>query len=143
MAKITLYDTADHILGSFDNSLIKFVECCPAQLELNNNRRIIVTQRGPFKGTASASSLGITSNALKRWVNLSPCMNRSGLISRYQGKLFVQEQGEGICICNPFAFRLNQVRIPVPFGLLVWSTGIAPNPLIESITDYAKDEKGK
>ncbi|THV05715.1 FAD/NAD(P)-binding domain-containing protein [Dendrothele bispora CBS 962.96] len=37
------------------------------------------------------------------------------------GKLFVKEQGE------------------VPFGLLVWSTGLAPNPLINSITEFKKD----
>lgn len=29
----------------------------------------------------------------------------------------------------------------VPFGLLVWNTGLAPNPLIESITELQKDEK--
>jgi len=40
-----------------------------------------------------------------------------------KGKMFVKEQGE------------------VNFGLLVWSTGLAPNPLITSITELAKDEK--
>lgn len=30
---------------------------------------------------------------------------------------------------------------PVPFGLLVWSTGLAPNPLIQSITELDKDKK--
>ncbi|TCD60369.1 hypothetical protein EIP91_010260 [Steccherinum ochraceum] len=39
------------------------------------------------------------------------------------GKLFVKEEGE------------------VPFGLLVWSTGLAPNPLIESIAEVEKDPK--
>lgn len=29
----------------------------------------------------------------------------------------------------------------VPYGLLVWSTGLAPNPLIESITEFDKDPK--
>lgn len=29
----------------------------------------------------------------------------------------------------------------VPFGLLVWSTGLAPNPLIESITELKRNEK--
>ncbi|KAF5373261.1 hypothetical protein D9615_007477 [Tricholomella constricta] len=38
-------------------------------------------------------------------------------------KMFVEEQGE------------------VPFGLLVWSTGLAPNPLIESITEAKKHER--
>ncbi|KAJ3553506.1 hypothetical protein NP233_g12626 [Leucocoprinus birnbaumii] len=39
------------------------------------------------------------------------------------GKLFVKERGE------------------VPFGLLVWSTGLAPNPLISAITDVKKNCK--
>ncbi|KAF8893040.1 NDE1, mitochondrial external NADH dehydrogenase [Infundibulicybe gibba] len=39
------------------------------------------------------------------------------------GKLFIKEQGE------------------VPFGLLVWSTGLAPNPLISAISEVKKDEK--
>ncbi|KAF7439955.1 hypothetical protein PC9H_000292 [Pleurotus ostreatus] len=39
------------------------------------------------------------------------------------GKLFVKEQGE------------------VPFGLLVWSTGLAPNPLVQSASDVKKDLK--
>ncbi|KAI0342422.1 FAD/NAD(P)-binding domain-containing protein [Trametopsis cervina] len=38
-------------------------------------------------------------------------------------KLFVKEQGE------------------LPFGLLVWSTGLAPNPLIQSIIEVDKDGK--
>lgn len=29
----------------------------------------------------------------------------------------------------------------VPFGLLVWSTGLAPNPLVESIAELKHDEK--
>ncbi|KAG6910222.1 hypothetical protein DXG01_012357 [Tephrocybe rancida] len=40
-----------------------------------------------------------------------------------KGKLFVKEQGV------------------VPFGLLVWSTGLAPNPLISSITGMKKHDK--
>ncbi|KAF6760448.1 nad(p)h dehydrogenase b1 [Ephemerocybe angulata] len=39
------------------------------------------------------------------------------------GKLHVREQGE------------------VPFGMLVWSTGLAPNPLVQSLTDTKKDPK--
>ncbi|THH18896.1 hypothetical protein EW146_g2185 [Bondarzewia mesenterica] len=39
------------------------------------------------------------------------------------GKLFVKEQGE------------------VPFGLLVWSTGLASNSLVLSMTELKKDEK--
>ena len=29
----------------------------------------------------------------------------------------------------------------VPYGMLVWSTGLAPNPLIESITELKRNEK--
>ncbi|KAI0357779.1 FAD/NAD-P-binding domain-containing protein [Trametes cingulata] len=39
------------------------------------------------------------------------------------GRMFVTEEGE------------------VNFGLLVWSTGLAPNPLIESITEAKKHER--
>jgi len=39
------------------------------------------------------------------------------------GKMFVEEQGE------------------VPFGLLVWSTGLAPNPLVNCITDAKKNDR--
>jgi len=35
----------------------------------------------------------------------------------------------------------NSRAIEVPFGLLVWSTGLAPNPLISAINDVRKDEK--
>ncbi|OSD00481.1 FAD/NAD-P-binding domain-containing protein [Trametes coccinea BRFM310] len=41
------------------------------------------------------------------------------------GRMFVTEEGE------------------VNFGLLVWSTGLAPNPLIQSITEAKKDERTK
>ncbi|KAI0366509.1 FAD/NAD(P)-binding domain-containing protein [Pilatotrama ljubarskyi] len=41
------------------------------------------------------------------------------------GRMFVTEEGE------------------VNFGLLVWSTGLAPNPLIESITEAKKHERTK
>ncbi|KAI0316377.1 FAD/NAD(P)-binding domain-containing protein [Amylostereum chailletii] len=41
------------------------------------------------------------------------------------GKLHVKELGE------------------VPFGLLVWSTGLAPNPLIETLSGLRKDERTK
>ncbi|KAF8452645.1 NDE1, mitochondrial external NADH dehydrogenase [Boletus edulis BED1] len=40
-------------------------------------------------------------------------------------RMFVKEQGE------------------VPFGLLVWSTGLAPNPLIQSIAYIAKHERSQ
>lgn len=31
----------------------------------------------------------------------------------------------------------------MPFGMLVWSTGLTPSPLIESLDDLKKDEKTK
>lgn len=40
-----------------------------------------------------------------------------------QGVLHVKEDGE------------------VPFGVLVWSTGLAPNPLVQSVTEVDKHEK--
>ncbi|RPD52496.1 FAD/NAD(P)-binding domain-containing protein [Lentinus tigrinus ALCF2SS1-6] len=42
-----------------------------------------------------------------------------------EGRMFVTEEGE------------------VNFGLLVWSTGLSPNPLIQSITEAKKDERTK
>lgn len=33
--------------------------------------------------------------------------------------------------------------ISVEFGLLVWSTGLAPNPLIQGIQEVEKHEKTK
>ena len=29
----------------------------------------------------------------------------------------------------------------IPFGILVWSTGLAPNPLIKSVQEMEKHEK--
>ncbi|THH02946.1 hypothetical protein EW145_g6668 [Phellinidium pouzarii] len=43
------------------------------------------------------------------------------------GILHVKEQGEG--------------SHSLPFGVLVWSTGLAPNPLVQSITNLRKDGK--
>jgi len=86
MAKISLYDVAPQILGSFDKSLIKYA-----------------TDRFKRHGIAIKSQ-----HHVER-VN--------------QGHLIVKEEGE------------------VAFGLLVWSTGLAPNPLIQSITELVKDEK--
>jgi NADH dehydrogenase FAD-containing subunit len=56
--------------------------------------------------------------------------------------MFVKEQGEGsvrrLLILSPPS---SPASITVPFGLLVWSTGLAPNPLIQSIDSIEKDEK--
>ena len=40
-----------------------------------------------------------------------------------------------------FTYLLLIVVIPVPFGLLVWSTGLAPNPVVEAVTEVKKDPK--
>ncbi|KAK7042308.1 FAD/NAD(P)-binding domain-containing protein [Favolaschia claudopus] len=88
LAKITIFDVAPSILGSFDKSLVEFTE-----------------------KTFSRDGISIlTSHHVER---VQP------------GKMFVKERGE------------------VPFGILVWSTGLAPNPLINSITEFKKDEKTK
>ncbi|KAF8489842.1 hypothetical protein JB92DRAFT_2755305 [Gautieria morchelliformis] len=89
MAKISLYDVAPQILGSFDQSLIKYA-----------------TDRFKRHGIAIKSQ-----HHVERVDQAS------------EGTMFVKEEGE------------------VPFGLLVWSTGLAPNPLVESITELAKDER--
>ncbi|KAJ6591186.1 NDE1, mitochondrial external NADH dehydrogenase [Mycena vulgaris] len=86
MAKITIYDVAPSILGSFDKSLVEYTE-----------------------KTFSRDGISIFTNHHVERVE--------------PGKMFVKEQGE------------------VPFGLLVWSTGLAPNPLISSISEFKRDKK--
>ncbi|TFK29454.1 FAD/NAD(P)-binding domain-containing protein [Coprinopsis marcescibilis] len=83
LAKITLYDVAPNILGTFDQSLRKYTEKTLAREGLR-----ILTSHHVEKVEA--------------------------------GKMWVKEQGE------------------VPFGMLVWSTGLAPNPLIKSIRGVEK-----
>ncbi|KAF8651515.1 hypothetical protein AX16_004711 [Volvariella volvacea WC 439] len=86
LCKITIYDVAPSILGSFDQNLVKYTE-----------------------KTLSREGIRIlTSHHVERVE---------------AGKMYVREIGE------------------VPFGLLVWSTGLAPNPLIQSITNVQKDSK--
>ncbi|KAJ7057162.1 FAD/NAD(P)-binding domain-containing protein [Mycena amicta] len=88
LAKITIYDVAPNILGSFDRTLVEYAE-----------------------KTFSRDGISIlTSHHVERVE---------------AGRLFVKEKGE------------------VPFGLLVWSTGLAPNPLISSITGLKKDPQTK
>eukprot|EP00919_Chromeraceae_sp_WS-2016_P041425 GHVR01098698.1.p1 GENE.GHVR01098698.1~~GHVR01098698.1.p1 ORF type:complete len:294 (-),score=31.92 GHVR01098698.1:238-1119(-) len=86
MAKITLYDVAPNILGSFDKSLGSYAE--------NKFRRDGISIK-----------------------------TRHHVERVEKDRMFVKEQGE------------------VPFGLLVWSTGLAPNPLIQSIDSLEKHEK--
>jgi NADH dehydrogenase FAD-containing subunit len=86
MAKITLYDTAPSILGSFDKSLIQYAE-----------------------STFRRDGISI--------------LTRHHVERVEAGRMYVREQGE------------------VSFGLLVWSTGLAANPLIESISEVSKQEK--
>jgi len=73
--------------------------------------------------------LGSFDSGLQEWATTK--FKREGINVRTQhhverveeGQMFVKEQGE------------------VPFGLLVWSTGLAPNPLIQSIQEVEKDTK--
>lgn len=44
---------------------------------------------------------------------------------------------------NPIGATDSRDACTVNFGLLVWSTGLAPNPLIDSITEAKKDERTK
>ncbi|KAF7978794.1 hypothetical protein HWV62_44856 [Athelia sp. TMB] len=88
MSKISLYDVAPEILGSFDRNLASYAEKNFARegISIRTNHHVERVEKG---------------------------------------KMFVKEQGEVI----------------VNFGLLVWSTGLAPNPLITAIDGLEKDEK--
>ncbi len=44
---------------------------------------------------------------------------------------------------SPIDISDSRGALSVNFGLLVWSTGLAPNPLIDSITEAKKDERTK
>ncbi|OCH92738.1 FAD/NAD-P-binding domain-containing protein [Obba rivulosa] len=86
MAKISLYDVAPVILGSFDT--------------------------------------GLQDYAVKKFKREGISILTQHHVERVEpGKMYVKEQGE------------------VYFGLLVWSTGLAPNPLVQSITEAEKHEK--
>jgi NADH dehydrogenase FAD-containing subunit len=107
MAKITIYDVAPSILGSFDKTL---VECVLNSLRLQLHQLIISPSRYAEK-TFSRDGISILTSHHVEKVEA--------------GKMFVKERGE------------------VPFGILVWSTGLAPNPLISSISEFKKDMKTK
>ncbi|EMD37065.1 hypothetical protein CERSUDRAFT_114957 [Gelatoporia subvermispora B] len=86
MARISLYDVAPFILGSFDT--------------------------------------GLQDYAVKKFKREGISILTQHHVERVEpGKMYVKEQGE------------------VPFGLLVWSTGLAPNPLVQSINEAEKHEK--
>ncbi|KAF9564049.1 FAD/NAD(P)-binding domain-containing protein [Agrocybe pediades] len=86
LSKITIYDVAPSILGSFDQSLRAYTE-----------------------KTLSREGIRIlTNHHVERIEN---------------GKMIVKEKGE------------------VPFGLLVWSTGLAPNPLVNAVSVVKKDKR--
>lgn len=55
-----------------------------------------------------------------------------------QDRVFIKEEGEGAR--NDSLRGLFVTLGAVPFGLLVWSTGLAPNPLITSIKDFKHDQ---
>ncbi|BGP18029.1 hypothetical protein JCM10213v2_006079 [Rhodosporidiobolus nylandii] len=86
LARITVYDTAPQILGSFDKSLSEYA-----------------TQKFDREGIRVHTGRHVTS------VSAS----------------YIEIKEEGT----------------IPYGLLVWSTGLAPNPLIESIKELKHDEK--
>ncbi|BGP41748.1 hypothetical protein JCM10450v2_005814 [Rhodotorula kratochvilovae] len=86
MCRITIYDVAPGILGSFDKSLSEYA-----------------TNKYTHEGIAIRGSHHVT--------------------AVHEGALDIKEEGR------------------VPFGLCVWNTGLAPNPLVESIGDLEKDEK--
>ncbi|GAA5934539.1 uncharacterized protein JCM15063_004609 [Sporobolomyces koalae] len=86
LARITIYDVAPGILGSFDKSLQEYAE--------------------------------------KKF-------DREGI--KVKGNHHVKEVKEDHLVIE------EEGR--VDFGLLVWSTGLAPNPLIDSIQDLQHDEK--
>ncbi|KAK2460757.1 hypothetical protein APHAL10511_007227 [Amanita phalloides] len=95
LAKITIYDVAPSILGSFDKSLVQYTMKKFSREGIN-----ILTRR---------------------------------VVERIEsGRMIVKEIGNG---------TVNSQAIEVPFGLLVWSTGLAPNPLISAITNAKKDEQ--
>ncbi|KAJ3477470.1 hypothetical protein NLI96_g10440 [Meripilus lineatus] len=105
MARISLFDVAPVILGSFDGGLQEFA-----------------TQKFHREGIRI-----LTRHHVER---VEP------------GRMFVKEIGEGwsgstLSADHPFGL----ITELVPFGLLVWSTGLAPNPLIQSITEVEKDPK--
>lgn len=86
MAKISLYDVAPRILGSFD--------------------------------------VGLQDWATKKFTREGINILTQHHVDRVEsGKMYVKEQGE------------------VHFGLLVWSTGLAPNPLVQNLTEAEKDPK--
>ncbi|GAA5822434.1 hypothetical protein JCM11251_006336 [Rhodosporidiobolus azoricus] len=87
-ARITIYDTAKGILGSFDESLAAYA-----------------TEKFDREGIVIKGNHHVT-----------------GVEEAY---VEIEEEGR------------------VPFGLLVWSTGLAPNPFVESIQGLQHDEKTK
>ncbi|KAF8909679.1 FAD/NAD(P)-binding domain-containing protein [Gymnopilus junonius] len=88
LSKITVYDVAPSILGSFDTSLRQYTE-----------------------NTLSREGISILTNHHVERVE--------------KGHMIVKEKGE------------------VPFGLLVWSTGLSPNPLVNATKEIKKDPKRK
>ncbi|GAA5889262.1 hypothetical protein JCM8208_007821 [Rhodotorula glutinis] len=86
LCKISIYDVAPGILGSFDKSLQQYAE--------------------------------------DKYVRRGIAIKGSRHVERVdEGVLHVKEEG------------------PVKFGLAVWSTGLAANPLVDSISELDKDDK--
>jgi NADPH-dependent 2,4-dienoyl-CoA reductase/sulfur reductase-like enzyme len=70
LAKITLYDTADHILGSFDKSLVKCASTVILLLHSDVKPKCLAaTQKENFEETVLVYSRDTMLNVLKRCVN--------------------------------------------------------------------------
>ena len=57
------------------------------------------------------------------------------------GFMYVKEQGIGTPEIVPSFYDDLPHVMSVPFGMLVWSTGLASNPLVQNIKDARKDER--
>lgn len=64
-------------------------------------------------------------------------MNKNHIVLKDDGK------GEYIAKREKEKKYLKIISIIVPYGLLVWSTGLMRNPLIESFSEAKKDESGQ
>lgn len=139
MARISLFDVAPVILGSFDGGLQEWVQSRREFSRAEGNCRF-ATQKFHREGIRI-----LTRHHVER---VEPVRDHPFFTSHtdrfchHQGRMFVKEIGEGwsgstLSADHPFGL----ITELVPFGLLVWSTGLAPNPLIQSITEVEKDPK--
>ena len=121
VAQITLFEGSDKILGSFDESLSRFAA-----------RRF--TRQGIIVRTGKRS-------ATRRWHDTSASRNRgwrAWAVAARRGLTGVP--GVPVQRVDSEAITLSNGERH-PFGLLVWSTGIGPNALVNTLP-VAK-ERGK